>query len=257
MKKQLVYDLPTRTFHWLFAGLFITAFAIAKTIDDDSPVFAYHMLAGFLLGFTVLLRLVWGVVGTKYARFASFALHPPELFAYIKGIVSGDKRRWDGHNPASSWAAIIMMGCALGLGITGYLMANGQKERFEDIHELLANGFLVVALFHIAGVVLHACRHKDGIGMAMLNGQKPELGSNKPIASARPGVALLFLVLIASFAMYLSNNYNTQNQSLQFFGSALQLGENENDEDKHGAFENDRKKYRETDDDDYDDDHDD
>ncbi len=246
MKKQLVYDLPTRAFHWLFAGLFIVAFVIAKTIDDDSPIYAYHMLAGLLLGFTVLLRLIWGIVGTKYARFSSFALHPKELLSYLKGIVSGDKRRWEGHNPASSWSAIIMMGCALGLGITGYLMANGQKESFEDVHELLANGFLIVVLLHIAGVILHALRHQDGIGLTMLNGQKPELSPNGFIANVRPGVALLFVVLIASFSMYLANNYNSQNQSLQLFGSTLQLGENEDGKGKRGSHDKENRKSRES-----------
>ncbi len=164
MRNQLVYDLPTRIFHWLFAGLFVTAFLIAKTVDDESPTFSYHMLAGLLLGFTVLLRILWGVVGTKYSKFSSFALHPKSLVAYFSGILSGDKRRWAGHNPASSWATIAMLCFALGLGLTGYLMASGQKETFEDFHELLANGFLVTVLMHIAGVVLHALRRRDGRG---------------------------------------------------------------------------------------------
>jgi len=227
MKKQLIYDLPTRFFHWLFAGLFVTAFFIAKTIDDDSPIYSYHMLAGLLLSFTVLMRLVWGFIGTKYARFSSFALHPMDLINYIKGIVSGDKRRWAGHNPASSWATIAMMILALGLGLTGYLMANGQKESFEDIHELLANGFLIIVLLHVAGVVLHALRHKDGITVAMIDGQKTELISKDPISSSRPLTALLFVTLVASFSIYLLKNYDSQNQSLQFFGSTLQLGESE------------------------------
>lgn len=57
MRNQLVYDLPLRLFHWTFSGLFITAFLIAKTIDDDSVVFSCHMLAGLLLGFAVILRI--------------------------------------------------------------------------------------------------------------------------------------------------------------------------------------------------------
>jgi cytochrome b len=227
MKHQLVYDFTTRIYHWLFAGLFIVAFAIAKTVDDESPTFAYHMLAGLLLAFTVLLRLVWGVAGTRYARFSSFALNPKDLVSYFTGIVTGDKRRWAGHNPASSWVALVMMALALGLGVTGYLMANGQKESFEDIHELLANGFLVVVLLHVAGVILHALRHRDGIGFAMLNGKKTDLTPTASIASARPGAALLFVVLVASFSMYLAKNYDTQRQSLSLFGSTLQLGESE------------------------------
>jgi cytochrome b561 len=59
MDKAKVYDLPTRLFHWLFAGLFIAAFAIAKLIDDESPWFSQHMLLGMTLFVTTLLRVVW------------------------------------------------------------------------------------------------------------------------------------------------------------------------------------------------------
>ncbi|MCB0351784.1 MAG: cytochrome b, partial [Bdellovibrionales bacterium] len=74
MKKQLVYDLPLRIFHFLFATIFISTFLITKLVDDESIIFTYHMLAGFVLGFIVLLRIIWGAVGTKYSRFTSFAL---------------------------------------------------------------------------------------------------------------------------------------------------------------------------------------
>lgn len=227
MRNQLVYDLPMRIFHWLFAGLFIFAFMIAKTIDDDSLVFSYHMLAGLLLGFTVLLRLVWGLVGTKYSRFSSFALHPKDLVAYFHGILSGDKRKWGGHNPASSWASIVMFGLALGLGVTGYLMAAGDTENYEDIHELMANGFLVVVLMHVAGIVLHAFRHQDGIAMSMVDGAKKDIPATDVIVSSRPGIALFFIALVLTFAAYLASNFDTQTQSLNVFGSTLQLGDYE------------------------------
>lgn len=230
MKKQLIYDLPMRIFHWFFAGLFITAFMIAKTVDDESALFAYHMLAGFLLGFTVLLRLLWGMIGTTHSRFTAFALHPKDLWAYFSGILSGNKRRWPGHNPASSWATLVMFTLALGLGITGYLMAQGQKERFEDLHELMANGFLVVVLLHVAGVALHALRHQDGIIMTMIDGSKKDLSVNESISNAKPGVALLFVALVLVFAGYLATNFDSQNMTLNFFGETLQLGENEGTE---------------------------
>ncbi|MCM2281789.1 MAG: cytochrome b/b6 domain-containing protein [Bdellovibrionaceae bacterium] len=231
MRNQLIYDVPTRVFHWLFAGLFVVAFLIAKNVDDESVVYSYHMLAGLLLGFIVLLRLIWGFVGTRHSRFASFALHPRDLMAYFTGILSGDKRKWAGHNPASSWAALVMFGLALGLGLTGYLMSTGQEETFEDIHELLANGFLVVVLMHIAGVVLHAVRHRDGIAMAMLDGAKSGVAQAETISSARPAVALLFVGLVAAFAVQLSNRFDRQNQTLHLFGTTLQLGESEGDDE--------------------------
>lgn len=237
MRNQLVYDLPMRIFHWLFAGLFVGAFLIAKTVDDESPTFVYHMLAGFLLGFVVVLRLVWGFVGAKHSRFSSFALHPKDVTAYFTGILTGDKRKWAGHNPASSWAALIMFGLALGLGVTGYLMANGQKESFEDVHELFANGFLVVVLMHVAGIILHSLRHRDGIALSMVDGAKEGVKKEEEIASSRPAVALVFVALVATFTMYLVKNFDQQKQTLNVFGTTLQLGENEGENTGHHGYD--------------------
>ena len=242
MRNQLVYDLPLRLFHWVFAALFVVAFLIAKTVDDESTIFSYHMLAGLLLGFVVILRLVWGLVGTKYSRFSSFALHPRALVSYFTGILSGDKQKWSGHNPASSWATLLMLALALGIGLTGYLMASGQKETFEDLHELLANGFLVVVLMHIAGVFLHAFRHQDGIALSMIDGAKGVISDSETIKVSRPLVAILFLALVTAFSTHLVNNFNSQTKILNFFGSQLQLGENEASESgeaKGEAYEND------------------
>lgn len=231
MLKQQIYDLPTRIFHWTFAALFVTAFMIAKTVDDDNPVFSYHMLAGLMLGSLVTLRLIWGVVGSRYARFSSFALRPTDLIGYFRGIFTGDKTKWAGHNPASSWGTLAMLGFALGLGITGYLMATGSKETFEDAHELLADGFLVTVLFHIAGVFLHAIRHRDGIAFAMAHGKKELTEVSVAIPSNQPVAALMLVVLMAALGTYLVKNYDSTQRQLNLFGTTLQLGENEGNDD--------------------------
>ena len=242
MRKQLIYDLPTRIFHWAFAGLFIFAFFIAKIVDDENPTFSYHMLAGLMLGGLVLLRIIWGFIGTRYARFSSFALHPKDLSQYIQGILKGDKKRWTGHNPASSWAALIMMVSALMLALSGILMTSGYKESFEDIHELFANAFLVTVLLHIAGVLLHALRHQDGIALTMLHGKKEESQGHNEIPGHKTIAALLLIVLMGGFGSYLLKNYNTSTKQLNFFGRSLSLGENER--------ENERKNERENEDED-------
>lgn len=226
MKKQLVYDYPTRIFHWLFAALFLTAFAIAKTIDDDSPIFSFHSIAGLTLGFVVLLRIVWGFVGSRHARFSNFALKPQELIQYFWGILRGDKKKWAGHNPASSWAAIVMMLLALGLGLTGYLMTSGpDKEIYEDVHELMANGFMVVVLLHVAGIALHTVRHQELIGLSMVDGRKNDVSESDQITSARPGVAILFVALVLVFGSHLYKNFDAQTGKLNFFGTSLAIGE--------------------------------
>lgn len=228
MRRHLVYDLPTRLFHWIFAGLFLTAFVIAKTIDDDSSWFNYHSLAGLTLGFVVLLRVVWGVLGTQHAKFSGFALNPKELVSYFKAILSGEKKRWAGHNPASSWAGLTMMLLALGLAVTGYLMTSGpNKETFEDIHEIFANGFIIVVALHVAGIILHTIRYKEMIGLSMIDGKKVDVPLDQTISSSRPAVGILFIGLVVAFGLLLVKNYDSQNRSLQLFGTTLQLSEAE------------------------------
>jgi cytochrome b len=84
--RKLVYDWPLRIFHWLFALLFAAAFLIAKNIDDESPVFFYHMLAGILLSVLVFERLLWGFMGTRYSRFSPFEWNPKTLISYFGGF---------------------------------------------------------------------------------------------------------------------------------------------------------------------------
>ena len=225
MRKTLIYDLPTRLFHWLFAGFFLTSFVIAKTIDDETVLFSYHMISGLLLGGLVLWRLVWGFVGSQHARFADFSLHPMELKNYFAGFIFGSKKKWSGHNPASSWAALVMLVLAASLAVTGYLMTTGSKEAVEDIHELLANAFIVVVGLHVTGVILHTLRHRDWIGLSMLDGKKDLHESSEAITSKRPIAAVVLIALVGGFAFYLNNNFDTTQGTLNLFGSRLEIGE--------------------------------
>ena len=227
MDKAKVYDLPTRLFHWLFAGLFIAAFAIAKLTDDESPWFSQHMLLGLILFVATTLRIIWGIIGSRYARFSSFPLNPLRLIEYFREILSTKGRMYFAHNPASAWAAVTMLGLALGLGITGYLMAAGQKEAFEDMHELMANAFAFVAVGHVAGVVLHGLRHRDGIALSMINGKKDNEEGASPIASSHRWVAMGMMGIIGLFAFHIYKNYDATQATTSVFGIELQLGESE------------------------------
>jgi cytochrome b len=251
MRTHLVYDLPTRVFHWLFAGLFLIGFIIAKTVDDQSPWFNYHSLAGLTLGFLVLFRILWGLFGTKHARFSGFALNPSELVSYIKGIMTGNKKRWAGHNPASSWAGLTMMFLALGLAVTGYLMTSGpNKESFEDVHELFANGFIIIVILHIAGIVLHTFRHQEMIGLSMIDGKKAGIAMDQTIPTSKTPFGILLVVLVVAFGLYIFKNYDGQTRSLQFFGTTLQLSESEDNEGSQNQEADEKKEAGEKGDDD-------
>lgn len=252
MKKIRVYDLPTRLFHWTFAGLFLAAFGIAKIVDDESVIFAYHMLFGIMLSAIVIWRVVWGIVGSRYAKFSSFRLHPKDLLIYFRNFFTSKAKRDLGHNPASSWAAITMFVLALGLGFTGYMMAQGtSKDFYEDIHELLANAFIIVVIFHVAGVLLHTFRHRDAIGLSMFHGRKASSNGELGITKSHSFAALIFMAFVGTFAFYLIKNYDPTSQSLNLFGTTLQLGESEDEED-HGSngADNDRHDDGDNEDDD-------
>lgn len=221
-----VYDLPTRVFHWSFAGLFVGAYAIANLVEDESARFTWHMLAGLLLGVAVLLRLVWGAIGTRHARWSDLRLDPRQLAGYLKGVVAGGGRRWAGHNPASSWAALAMLVLGLGLGGTGLAMASGTgPEWVEDVHELAANAFLIVALLHVAGLAVHALRHRDGLPLSMLSGRKRDLPAGEASVPARPVAALLLLAVLVLAGGSLAKGYQPATRTLDLFGTRLVLGE--------------------------------
>lgn len=238
-----VYDIPSRIFHWLFAFSFLVAFTISNTVDDENLAFSYHMIAGLIMVFCLVLRLIWGVFGSKYAKFSDFSLNISELVAYLKGIFSGSNRKWAGHNPASSWAAVAMMVFALGLGLTGIMMTYGLGgDIFEEIHELLANSFIVVVLLHVAGVVIHQLKHKDALGMSMISGSKQGLPDHTHAVSRYTMVGLLALLMTVGFSTYLIINFDTQTRVLAVFGSNLQLSEiedNESEEDEREENEGD------------------
>jgi cytochrome b len=231
MRTVLVYDLPTRIFHWLFSGLFLLSFIIAKTTDDESNIFIYHMLSGFLLTTLVLWRLFWGFAGSKTSRFSSFNFNLLNLKKYLMDILSGTKKHWSGRNPASSWATILMLLLALGLAITGYLMTTGSRDSFKEIHEFMAHSFIVIVVLHVAGVVLHSQRYQDGIALSMVDGKKDPLSVSDSIFSHQWLMGFFLVALMAVSGVYLFNKLDMQNKTLQIFNSTLQFGEHVQDND--------------------------
>ena len=228
MEKTKVYDVPIRVFHWLFAILFIVAFAIAKTADDDNPIFSYHMLAGLSLLFILMLRLLWGFFGTTYAKFSSFRLNPAELSEYFKNVFFHKTKKYLSHNPASSAVAVLMFSLTLGLGITGINMASGNESEFyEEAHEIMANLFIITVIAHLAGILLHHLAHKDSLWSSMLDGKKDSIQGKTGISSTRPFTGLIFLLISLIWMSFLFSNYDANTRTLALFGSQLQLGENE------------------------------
>lgn len=227
----LICDIPTRLFHWLLAASFIGAFAIAN-LFDDSAAFAVHTLLGGMIAFMVVLRVVWGFVGSRWSRFGEFVMNPAKLFAYLRGTVTGDHTRHIGHNPATSVAAVAIFALVLGLAATGMLMSQG--EVFEELHAVLAWATVAVVAAHIAGVVWHTIRCRENIAMTMIDGRKAA-DASAAIPSARPIAALAFVALVGFWTGGLLHGYDATASTITvpLIGKTVLIGEAV----EHGAEE--------------------
>jgi len=231
--RVLVWDLPVRLFHWMLAACFFGAFLIPNLIDDDSGWFALHMLLGATMGFMVLLRVVWGIVGTRWARFRSFVFGPSAVLKYFRGLFNAAGEPHTGHNPGSSVAIFLNLVLALAMVATGLLMSTG-GEWVEEAHEILAWVFLATVGVHIAGVLLHTFLHRENIIGSMITGRK-ERDESEAIDSPRPVVALVFVVLTVGWAsgLYASYDPATGAVTLPGTGQSIQILEAEEHEDEH------------------------
>lgn len=167
--RVLIWDLPTRVFHWLLAASFLGAFVTAESERwrDVHVMLGYTMLG--LIGF----RLLWGVIGTRYARFGSFAFGPRSVARYLKSLFSRSPQHHLGHNPAGSWAIYALLAIAVATGLSGYLTFNEiGGDWLAELHEGAGNAMLAVVLVHIAGVVVSSFLHRENLAAAMVNGFK-------------------------------------------------------------------------------------
>lgn len=230
-RRILVFDAFVRVFHWLLAAAFIAAFALANLADDHSNAFVAHMLIGMVIVFIVALRIVWGFVGSRYARFGSFVFGPRETASYMTGVLGRPGgRAYVGHNPGSAWAIFAMLVLFIGLGITGLMNARG-IEAAEELHEILAWSLAGIAAIHVAGVLLHVVRRKENIVASMIHGHKqgaPEAAIGAPRRWA--AVALALLTAFWAFALVDGYDRTTQSLTIPLTGTTLQLGEEEEGE---------------------------
>jgi len=228
MARISIWDYPVRLFHWALTACFFSALALAQFAPEHSQGFDVHMLLGLVLIPLVLLRILWGFVGTKHARFSSFQLSPKAVFDYLAGILTMKGKRDVGHNPATSWATFVMLGLILAIVVSGLLMGNG--EVFEEGHGLLAYVCLAIVGVHVVGVFIHIFRHKENIILSMFTGSKEGV-EDEAIGSSRPFAAIAFLLLMGVCTTAIVRGYDRQARHVDIpvLGQSIQLGEGEGD----------------------------
>ena len=202
--KILVWDWPVRIGHWLLVALFALTWL---TGDSEEWRLVHAFLGGAMVGI-ILFRLIWGLIGSRHARFASFVRGWRAVRDYIAGLLVGPFGRQDqeyaGHNPAGGWAIVALLALGLLTGATGWAVYQGEAwEGFGEVHEILATAMLGVALIHVAGVMVSSLAHGENLVWAMVSGYK--LGRADEVIAHAPTLAVpILLVWVALCAWWFS-----------------------------------------------------
>jgi cytochrome b len=205
--QKQVWDIAIRLFHWALVISFITSYL---TGDEESLVHAY---SGYLIIGLLCFRVIWGLVGSKHARFSDFMYSPKHVFDYAKSMFSGHVDHIDGHNPLGGLMVFALLIClalttASGLKVygleghgplakqsTSLFISDAQasvpsvygedddqhetEEHFwEEVHEFFVNVTIFLIILHIIGVIVSSRLEQQNLVKAMLTGYK-ELSSKK------------------------------------------------------------------------------
>ncbi len=179
-KTVRVWDPLVRVFHWTL----VLSFAIAWVSADEFDTL--HFWAGYTIAALVAFRVVWGIIGTRHARFTDFIYRFSTIKSYLIDLAALRPKHYVGHNPAGGLMVIILL---LSLGLLTFTgmasvaidgigpLASTWVESIsghwmEDVHEAVANLVLAFVLFHIAGVLVSSLVHGENLVRAMINGKK-------------------------------------------------------------------------------------
>lgn len=190
-----VWDLPTRVFHWSLALSFFGAYVLA----ESERVRHLHVMFGYTVLALVAFRLVWGFLGTRYARFRSFAFGPRAVADHLQGLARRAVPEHVGHTPAGSWAIWLLLLLALLTALSGYLHFNEiGGEAMEEVHEIAANAWLLLVFVHVAGVIVSSLAERQNLARAMVTGCKRLRGA----ASSVPNASLVGVLLLTGVAVF-------------------------------------------------------
>ena len=163
-----IWDPLVRIFHWSLVA--IVAFEYLAEDGDYT-----HRVLGYVALGLIAFRIVWGVVGTKHARFSDFVKSPMAVIGYLKSMLTGHPRRYLGHNPAGGAMVIALLVMTAIVGGSGWAMRTevlwGQ-EWIEELHEASAWLMLVFIGGHLLGVIAAGIQHRENLVLSMLTGKK-------------------------------------------------------------------------------------
>lgn len=205
-KRIFLWDLPTRLFHWLLAASVVAAVVTGQV---GGNLIEWHGKIGILIAGLLVFRVVWGIVGSTYARFAHFFPTPARIKAYLSG-----QWRGEGHNPLGALSvfgliALLLAQVASGLlanddiaftGPLADLVSREISNRLTGVHHLLSNVLVALLVLHVAAIAFYGHARKRNLVKPMITGWKDDADGE----SARGGgfLALLVALVIALAAVY-------------------------------------------------------
>ncbi|MBS9476923.1 cytochrome b/b6 domain-containing protein [Ancylobacter radicis] len=165
----MVWDPVVRIFHWtVVAGCLLNLFVV-----EDSE--ALHEIIGYMVAAALVVRVIWGFIGTHYARFAEFVPGPRRLTWYLSALAKGREPRMLGHNPAGAAMMLALMALLAATCVSGWMMGLDTfwgEEWLEETHEWLANSIMVLALLHAGAALIESRRHRENLVLSMITGRK-------------------------------------------------------------------------------------
>lgn len=164
-----VWDPFVRVFHWSLASLVVAAFVTGETWERG------HIVIGYTIAALLALRIVWGFVGSRHARFTDFVRGPSTVLSYLRDVAGMRAARYIGHNPAGAAMIVGLIVSLVATCVTGYMMTTkalwGAKW-IEEVHEACAHVVMVLAGLHVVGVIVSSLLHGENLVRAMITGRK-------------------------------------------------------------------------------------
>lgn len=204
--KAYVWDLPVRLFHWSLLACVVAAFITAKL---GGAAMIWHGRLGLTILGLLVFRLVWGFVGSTYARFLQFVRGPQAILAYLRGHWQGQ-----GHNPFGALSVLALLGvlslqAATGLfanddiaysGHLAALVTSDSSNSITGIHHLLEKVLILLVALHISAIIFYARVKRHNLVKPMVSGW----ADGNPCESAEGGGAKAFIiaVLISTAAVW-------------------------------------------------------
>ena len=195
IQRTLIWDAPTRVFHWLQVISFFGAYLTSESERNRD----IHVTLGYILLGLIVFRLLWGFIGSRYAQFSSFLFKPSEIIAYLLSLFKGKPKHYLGHNPAGSVSVWLLLSLGFFICVAGVMaLQDNASDAVVKMHGVATKIMLAVILLHIIGVLVSSVLHHENLVRSMITGYK-SAETDEGIRRSYNWLGVLMLVVAVAF----------------------------------------------------------